>query len=420
MSEEKTIYVYADWFGSRPRLMGRLYANAKHGNELFSFEYSKEWLSDDVVGFPLDPDLHMYEGRQYLTPSSKTSEKNKQLFGIFTDSCPDRWGRLLLKRKEAMNARAENRKPRVLLESDYLLGVHDLGRMGAIRYCIEENGQFLAVSDASAIPPWTTLRTLESASLSFENNEDGQEELWLNQLLAPGSSLGGARPKATVQAPDGSLWIAKFPSRHDECNSGVWEIVVHDLAVKCSLNVPQAKVETFSDKGATFLVKRFDRNGDSRVHFSSAMALLGKTDGEEASYLSIASLIKSNGAAPERDLKELWRRIVFNMAVSNTDDHLRNHGFLLTECGWSLSPMFDVNPGIYGNALSLNVSQGDAAIDFELALETANYYGIDIVEAKNIIADMCKTIGNNWRNAASEYGLGRNAINQMEPAFVKT
>ena len=410
-ANEKTIYVYADWNNAPPVLMGRLFVSANRGKELFSFEYSKDWIRSAGSGFVFDPDLHLYEGRQYVP--------DKPLFGVFSDSCPDRWGRLLMKRKEAILARDENRKPRALTESDYLLGVYDETRLGALRFSLEENGSFLSADKELCAPPWTTLRTLESASLSFESDDGDQEEKWLRQLLAPGSSLGGARPKASVQAPDGSLWIAKFPSKNDEWNSGAWEIVVHDLAVKCGINAPPAKLETFSDTGSTFLIKRFDREGSRRVHFSSAMALLGKTDGDTdgVSYLDIAAFIKSNGASPKQDLKELWRRVVFNMAVSNTDDHLRNHGFLLAEHGWTLSPMYDVNPNIYGNALSLNVSTDDSSVSFELAVETAEYYDIGIREAKNIVADIQKTVSETWRSLAADYGIGRNAVSRMEPAF---
>ncbi|MCL1873984.1 MAG: HipA domain-containing protein [Clostridiales bacterium] len=413
-SAEKTIYVYANWNKHPPALMGKLYVSASRGKELFSFEYSRDWIRSAAESFVFDPDLGLYEGRQYAP--------DKPLFGIFADSCPDRWGRLLMKRKEAILARKEKRKPRALRESDYLLGVYDETRSGALRFSLEENGPFLAADKDLSAPPWTTLRTLETASLAFENDdESAQEEKWLRQLLAPGSSLGGARPKASVQAPDGSLWIAKFPSKHDEWNSGAWEIIAHDLAIICGLNAPEAKLETFSFAGSTFLVKRFDRNQSRRIHFSSAMALLGKTDGdgtEGVSYLDIASFIKSNGALPKQDLRELWQRIVFNMAISNSDDHLRNHGFLLTDSGWVLSPMYDVNPNIYGNTLSLNVSTDDNSISFGLAIETAEYYGISVHEAKNAVADIQKTICGNWQMLAADYGLSKGAIDRMEPAFI--
>jgi len=412
-TDNKTIYVYSDWSNHKPGLMGKLYANDIRGKELFSFEYEKEWIRSIGSSCVFDPDLFLLEGRQY-------PPAGKPLFGVFTDSCPDRWGRLLMNRKEAILAKREGRKPQTLKESDYLLGVSDETRMGALRFSLAEDGPFLSADENLPVPPWTTLRILESASLAFENNENGQEEKWLNQLLAPGSSLGGARPKASVRAADGSLWIAKFPSRHDEWNSGTWEIVVHDLAVKCGLDAPDAKMETFSDNGGTFIVKRFDRSGDRRIHFSSAMTLLGKTDGDDAegaSYLDLASFIKSNGASPKQDLSELWKRIVFSMAVSNTDDHLRNHGFLLTGRGWTLSPMYDVNPSIYGDALSLNVNNVDNAIRFDLALETAEYYGINMHDAKNVVADIKKTVKENWREFAANYALSRNAIERMEPAF---
>jgi len=413
-TDEKIIYVYADWSRQSPFLMGKLYVSSIRGKELFSFEYSKNWLRSGDSGFFFDPDLHLYEGRQYV-PAEKA------LFGVLSDSCPDRWGRLLMNRRETIHARKETRKPRALTESDYLLGVYDETRTGALRFSLEENGVFLSADKDLPAPPWTTLRALESASLAFESDENNLSEKWLKQLLAPGSSLGGARPKASVKAADGALWIAKFPSKHDEWNSGAWEIVAHDLAALCGLAVPPAKLETFSEAGSTFLVKRFDRNMDRRIHFASAMALLGKTDGEGAtgvSYLDIASFIKAHGAAPKQDLGELWKRIVFGMAISNTDDHLRNHGFLLTGSGWALSPMYDVNPNIYGDALSLNVSAADNSLDLELAIETAGHYGVSTDKAKSTVTDIIKTVGANWRKLAARYGLGRDAVNRMEPAFI--
>jgi len=411
---EKKIYVYSDWVKENPVLVGLLFENSNRGKEIYSFEYDNAWLAGNSNFTSFDPDLSLYSGRQYA-PLDKT------LFGIFSDSCPDRWGRLLMKRREAITARKENRKPRALTESDFLLGVHDESRMGALRFSLQESGPFLSFEKEFSTPPWTTLRNLECASLAFESGEDNlDEEKWLKQLLAPGSSLGGARPKASVHAPDGSLWIAKFPSKHDEWDSGAWEMVVHELARKCDLNVPQAKLEAFSENGSTYLVKRFDRDGARRIHYASAMTLLGKTDGagsDGASYLDIVSFIKSNGASPKRDLKELWKRVVFSMAVSNTDDHLRNHGFVLSESGWHLSPMFDVNPSIYGDKLSLSVSSNDSSIDYELAMETAEYYEIDAVTAKAMVEEIKEIVKSNWRVIAVSNDLSRNAIERMEPAF---
>ena len=247
------------------------------------------------------------------------------------------------------------------------------------------------------------------------------EEKWLKQLIAPGSSLGGARPKASVMAPDGSLWIAKFPSKHDDFNSGAWEMVAHDLAMKCGLNVPEAKVEKFSKLGTTFLVKRFDRVGAQRIHFSSAMTMLGKKDGANAtdgsSYLEIVSFLKADGAKPKRDLEELWKRIVFSMAVSNTDDHFRNHGFILSDEGWELSPLYDVNPDIYGEYLSLNVDADNSSIDFELAVQAAPYYGIGKKYAVQEVDKIKNTVRENWKELAKKYGISRGEIERMSPAF---
>ncbi|MDO4327055.1 MAG: HipA domain-containing protein [bacterium] len=412
--EEKTIYVYENWSGTEPVLIGKLYADHIRGREQFSFEYETEWIISETANYYLDPDLTLYSGRHYVP-------MDKVLFGIFADSCPDRWGRLLMRRREAELARRESRKPQKLGESDYLLGVYDKARMGALRFKTDKNGIFLSDDQELATPPWTTLRTLEAASWGFENDESGLETKWLRQLLAPGSSLGGARPKATVKDERGNLWIAKFPSKHDEYNSGAWEMVVHDLAKMCGLDVPEAKLETFSKNGSTFLVKRFDRDGDRRIHFASAMTLLGKTDGasgdDGSSYLELASFIKANGAEPKRDLKELWKRIVFNMAVSNTDDHLRNHGFILTKIGWRLSPLYDVNPIPYGNNLSLNVSIDDNSISLELVMSVAKYFGINKSDAGEISGKIIKIVRDNWKLIAGKYGLTRSACEYMRPAF---
>ena len=404
------VYMCTD---SAPALMGYLYGNQSRGKELFSFEYDISWIESTLASFVFDPDLALYQGRQY-TPL------DKGLFGIFSDSCPDRWGRLLMQRREAHLARKDGRKPRTLSESDFLLGVYDETRMGALRFSLEEGGPFVSFDKTLAAPPWIALRTLEEASHAFEADDVKNEAVWLELLLAPGSSLGGARPKASVYAPDDSLWIAKFPSKHDEWDSGAWEMVIHDLAKKCRLDVPAAKLETFTNAGHTFIVKRFDRNGNHRIHFASAMTLLGQVDGEKAAgYLDMAAFIRANGASPKKDLRELWRRIVFNMAVSNIDDHLRNHGFILTNTGWSLSPLYDVNPSIHGDSLSINVSEHERLISFDLAIETAPYYDIDTSEAQIMVEEINSIIQENWRSFAANYALSKNAISRMEPAFAK-
>ena len=412
MEKEKKIYVFADFLSFSNELVGTMYVSQTRGKEFYSFEYNENWLEHKKM--LLDPDLQLYKGRQYITD-------DKNIFGVFADSCPDRWGRRLMKRREEIRAKREGVKPEKLLESDYLLGVYDEARMGGLRFKTELEGNFLSDDKEFATPPWTSLRELEQASIAFENDTDSLNEKWLKQLLAPGSSLGGARPKASVMAQDGSLWIAKFPSKHDDFNSGAWEMVAHELAAMFGLNVPEAKIEKFSKLGTTFLVKRFDRKGSQRVHFSSAMTMLGKKDGADmadgSSYLEIVSFLKANGVRTQADLEELWKRIVLSMAVSNTDDHFRNHGFILSEDGWELSPLYDVNPDIYGEYLSLNVDSYNADISFDLAIESAKYYGLDKDEAVRLVALIKDIVRNNWQNLAKKYGIGRSEIDRMKAAF---
>lgn len=410
---EKIIYVYENWSEIEPNLIGKLYVNSGKGTEHYSFEYDERWLTDSSFSTILDPELDFYNGRQY--PISKNS------FGLFSDSAPDRWGRVLLDRRERLLAQEERRKPRKLYESDYLIGIYDESRMGAIRFKLDTDGDFFSNDKETAAPPWTSLRTLEEASREFENEDNLMSKKWLNQLIRPGSSLGGARPKAGVTDTDGNLWIAKFPSRNDEVDVGAWEKVVHDLARLCSLDVPESRLEKFSKLGSTFLVKRFDRIGRGRIHFASAMTMLNRMDGASSengvSYLDILSFIKSNGSSPKKDAAELWRRIVFNMAVSNTDDHLRNHGFILTSSGWHLSPMYDVNPVPYGDSLSLNIDENDSTISLDLALNTAEYYGLSRDEAERKASEILKIIKDNWEKIAVKYGISRGSIEYMRPAF---
>lgn len=286
---------------------------------------------------------------------------------------------------------------------------------------MDKDGIFLSDNKETAASPWTSLRTIEEASRNFENDENGVAEKWLNQLIRPGSSLGGARPKATVVDANGQLWIAKFPSKNDESDTGAWEKVVHDLARMCGLDVPESKLEKFSKLGSTFLVRRFDREGEIRIHFASIMTLLGKTDGasesDGTSYLDIAGFIKAHGTNQKADLLELWNRIVFNMAVSNMDDHLRNHAFILSKNGWVLSPLYDVNPVPYGDELSLLVDDEDNSISMDLAIHTAQRFGISEEEAKKIAEEMMSIIRDNWERLAKEYGLSRGQIEYMRPAF---
>ena len=412
-SAQKTVYVYDSFSSNTPSLLGLLYISVVRGTESYAFEYSRDWLSKTNLSISLDPELMPFPGRQFPA--------GKNIFGLFSDASPDRWGRVLMNKRERILAEKEGRKPRKLHDSDYLLGVYDETRMGGIRFKPDPAGPFLADDKETAVPPWARLRSLEEASRNYENDESGLSEQWLNQLIKPGSSLGGARPKATVVDEHKQLWIAKFPSKNDENDSGAWEMTVHELAAMCGLSVPEARLEKFSRYGSTYLVKRFDRNGLLRIHYASAMTLLGKTDGASAadgtSYLDLAAFIKAYGANPKSDLRELWKRIVFNMAVSNTDDHLRNHAFILSRNGWRISPLYDVNPVPYGEELSLNVNESDNRINADLAIDTAERFGIGKNEAMKEAAEIINIVGSNWLQIASDCGISRGQIESMRPAF---
>lgn len=415
-NSQRSIQVYAGWIDlKQSTFMGTLHATQVRGKEVFSFQYDEAWLQSGNAQ-NLDPDLQLYSGPQYLG-------EGKSNFGIFLDSSPDRWGRVLMDRREALLARSEERKARTLFETDYLLGVFDGHRMGALRF--KENGaeNFLNNNKEMASPPWASIRELEEASMRLEEDDvDETEKMkWLNMLMAPGSSLGGARPKASVLDTKGQLWIAKFPSSNDNKDVGAWEKVVHDLAIHAGLHVADAMTGTYYSKQHTFLTKRFDRNiKGERTHFASAMTLLGHTDGTNfqsgVSYLDLAGFIMQNGAQADQDLEELWRRIVFYICVSNTDDHLRNHGFLLTAAGWILSPAYDINPIETGNGLSLNISEKDNALELDLAREVAPYFRISTKRVKEII-DRVKTTVGGWKALAEKQGISKLERDMMTKAF---
>ncbi len=410
---QRSIIIYADWIGlEKPTLMGVLHAAQTKGREVFSFEYDDDWLKSNSQS--LDPDLQLYAGQHYLN-------EGKSNFGIFLDSSPDRWGRVLMDRREALLARKEERIPKTYFETDYLLGVYDGHRMGALRFKENDEGPFLNNDTMMAAPPWTSIRDLEQASLQLEEDGSDVEQLkWLNLLMAPGSSLGGARPKASVLDEKGNLWIAKFPSKNDDHDIGAWEMVVNELATKAGLDVAQSMTGRFYSKQHTFLTKRFDRKGNKRIHFASAMTLLGYTDGNNhqsgVSYLDLAEFIIRHGARVQEDLEELWKRIVFYICVSNTDDHLRNHGFLLTHAGWKLSPAYDINPVEKAAGLSLNISEKDNALDLDLALDVAPYFRVTLKKASDLIAAIKKTT-TQWNKLASKMGISRGEQERMAKAF---
>lgn len=416
MAQNKDIYVYMDWQESDlPIQMGVLHCEVLRGKEVFSFESTPDWLTYKQFR-ALDPNLAQFSGKQYL-PTDKSN------FGMFLDSSPDRWGRMLMRRREAINARLENRSSRTLTEADYLLGVYDGNRMGALRFKLLPDGEFMDCNKAMATPPWASIRALEYASLQLEKEnlrDDAEYAKWLNMLIAPGSSLGGARPKANILDNDSALWIAKFPSGHDTRDMGAWEAATAEMARGCGIEMAESRAQKFSSRQHTFLTKRFDRVDGQRIHFASAMTLLGYTDGadsaEGVSYLELAEWIGQNCDNVSQNLEQLWRRIVFNIAVSNCDDHLRNHGFLLTPKGWTLSPAYDINPDEHGTGLKLNISENDNSLDFELALSTAAYYGLNTEQSNEIVCQIKKVVSG-WQQFAIKYGISRSGQEDTAVAF---
>lgn len=416
-----TIAVYADWEGlAAPLRLGTLHARAGAGHEVFEFEFTATALADQALAnVHLDPRLGLFEGPQH-------PPQGQGVFGVFADASPDRWGRLLMRRRlERVQRAGGSPAPARLFESDYLLGVHDAYRSGALRFKRDPGGEFLDNQHGVAAPPFAQLRALQAASLALERDEDntapGADE-WLRMLIAPGGSLGGARPKASVVDPDGHLWIAKFPSARDEHNMGAWEMVVHTLAHSCGLRVSAALAQPFANPHHTFLVRRFDRTTSGRrLHFASAMTLTGRQDGDDAStgasYLEIARVLMDHGAQTDTDLRELWSRIVFNMLVSNTDDHLRNHGFMLVPGkGWRLSEAFDMNPVPHAQGLKLNVSEADNLLDLDLARSVAHYFRVRKDDADRIITDFQAVVAQ-WPAIASSLQVTRREQELLAPAF---
>jgi len=389
-----------------------LHAAPGRGKDVFAFEYDTAWLHESPRP-ELDPRLHPTPGPQHV-PGGRDN------FGMFLDAAPDRWGRALMRRREAQLAREGNRAERRLTELDYLLGVFDGHRMGGLRFRIE-SGPFLDDQTELASPPWTSLRELEQASLALER--EGAERspkygAWLRMLLAPGRSLGGARPKASVVDPKHQLWLAKFPSSNDEHDVGGWEWVVHVLADRAGVATADAQCAKYASRHHTFLTRRFDRTKrGARVHFASAMTMLDRIDGDDsASYLDLAEFLQRHGASASKDLEQLWRRIAFFACVSNVDDHLRNHGFLLGHEGWSLAPAYDMNPVAQGDGLLLNISETDNAQDLDLILTVAEHFRVKPRRAKVILDEVIPAV-RTWREVAKATRLSRSEQDRMASAF---
>lgn len=412
------IFVYIDalHLTNEPLLMGVLNTENVRGKEVFSFRADEKWYNNKSFVY-LDANLQPYPGNQY-------APEGKENFGIFFDSCPDRWGRVLMQRREQIRAKEEGMAMRKLHESDYLLGVYDGNRMGALRFKTSPDGPFLDDNAQFSSPPFTSLRTLEQASLNYESTDIGKSpeyNKWIQMLYSPGSSLGGARPKANVLDSESNLWIAKFPSHNDTIDVGAWEYLVTEMARDFGINVPETKLAKFSSRYHTFLTRRFDRQQEHRLYFASAMTLLGYNDGDDAaqgvSYLELSEFLQRFGTPQQKeDLQELWKRIVFNIAISNCDDHLRNHGFMLTPKGWKLSPAYDLTPNPDGWGLKLNIDEHDNSLNYDVALRAASWYGVERNDAEKII-EHCKAIVARWRERSTELGISRLEQEQMASAF---
>lgn len=391
------VYVSVDFVDRR---LGTLEYDEIRGREASSFSLDDGFLREPFANY-LGPDVGFFKGRQYPVLSAG--------FGLFQDAAPDSWGRRLIRRRERRGD---------LRESDYLLGVFDMVRMGALRFKVEGSNGFTNSDGENPAPPWTTLRTLEDSSLRFE--ADDSDDSALSVLLRPGTSLGGARPKASVTAPDGSLWMAKFPSRDDEFDTGAWEYLVHTLAGDAGIRVPEAQCRRFSKYGSTFLCRRFDRDGQCRIPFASAMTMLGCEDMQESengTYFDLAGFIMQHGSSPESDLKELWRRMLFSFMVTNTDDHLRNHGFLLESGRWRLSPAYDLNANIKRRGpLSLDLDAGMPIDSVDVLVDAAEYFRIGAAEAQVVLREVQRVV-HGWRAKAERIGIPRREQELFAPCF---
>jgi serine/threonine-protein kinase HipA len=405
MENEALVYVDVD---GAPRLAGRLWTRARNGNESATFEYDRTWLAH-AERFSLEPALKVGPGPFHTLPG-------RPLFGAIGDSAPDRWGRVLMRRAERRRAEKARQAARTLHEVDYLLQVDDESRAGALRFAVTEGGPFVADGSAK-IPPLVELPKLLAAAKRVVQDTDSDEDLRL--LLAPGSSLGGARPKASVWDRDRRLALAKFPSPSDEVHTILWEAVALTLAKKAGIDVPVWRLEAIG-RQSVLVLRRFDREGAVRVPFVSAMSMLGAADNEQRSYLELVDVLRQHGAAPKADMQALWRRIVFSVLISNTDDHLRNHGFLWTgPAGWRLAPAYDINPvpaDVRPRVLSTAIDLDDSTASLELALSVAGHFGLVLAEARRVAGEVGRAVGK-WRAVAGKLGIGAREVERMGSAF---
>jgi serine/threonine-protein kinase HipA len=408
-SRTGTLEVWLDAIGWGPaRQVGVL----SHDRGQVRFRYEREWLTRRA-SFALDPDLSLDEHVFYPNPRAGN-------FGIFLDSSPDRWGQTLMDRREAMLAADEHRSPRTLHAWDYLLGVQDLTRQGALRFRFEGTSEFLD-NQPCAAPPVTSLAELEGVARELTGRTVGRLDRlrrWLAVLVAPGASLGGARPKANIIQRDGSLWIAKFPSRDDDRDVAAWEMVAHTLAARAGIVVPDAALVRPGTGYHTYCTKRFDRHAAERAFFASAMTVLRRDASDDASYLDMADWLASHGdsAGVAEDLEQLYRRVAFNVAVGNRDDHLRNHGFLLSPRGWRLAPAYDVNPSGDHAEHVLAIDETDRRPSLATVGATAELYRLSPTRGRAIVHEV-RAVVRGWRAVARRLRLSAAEVQQAAGAF---
>lgn len=414
----RRLYVYADFDWLKDvEPVGTLGYEPLRGSDSYSFEFNKEWLKRHGNLF-LSADINNYPGQQYTSPG-------KDIFGCFSDALPDRWGRTLLNRREQILANEEKRPVRRLSSFDYLTGIDDLSRMGGLRFKETEDGNYINTENSLRIPPLTDIRDLVAASAELEKCEEENQlpkKKWIAQLVQPGSSLGGARPKASVIDGNKNLYIAKFPSRKDDCDAGLWEHFSHVLAKQAGICAAETRVLNTGEKYHTLLSRRFDRTDDgNRRHFASAMTLLGLNDGDGANtgngYLDIVDFIIQNCTDVEKNLSELYRRVAFNICIGNSDDHFRNHGFLLTAKGWTLSPSYDMNPTLSGYQ-SLLINGNTNKADLSVLLDSSEEYMIQRQTASQIIDEVIAAVSH-WKSLAARLGISKAEQDRLAPAFDK-
>lgn len=395
--------------GGTDHFVGQLWCHSRKGKESSTFEYDKSWLHHKER-FALEPALT-------LTPGSFHTQAHQSIFGSIGDSAPDRWGRILMRRAENQRAKQAKETPRSLMEIDYLLGGSDEARQGALRFRDNIHGSFLGIPHKKSIPPLVDLPKLLAAAEHFLMDEESAQELQL--LLAPGSPLGGARPKASVRDKDGHLSIAKFPHKDDEFNIMAWESIAYTLAKQAGIATPDWRLENINAH-PVLIVRRFDRQGAVRIPFLSAMSMLGAHDHEQHSYLEIADALAQYGAEPNADMAELWRRMVFNILISNTDDHLRNHGFLYeSNKGWRLSPVYDINPTpteVKPRILTTTIDLTDGTASLDLALSVIGHFRLSLSQAQTIVKEVSLACSQ-WGSLAQQSGLSKKETDRMATAF---